>query len=87
MRSCGVGYNGLELFSNLMNMSSAMTSKTYGDIVRTLSDSREKISEKSMNDADTEIHDLSKSSDSVVNPSISSDGSWQKRGYSSLMAT
>ena len=54
-----------------------MASKAYDDIVKTLSDSCEK-----MNDAATEIHDLSKSSDSVVDTSISLDGSWQKRGYS-----
>ena len=84
MQSCGIGYNGLELFCNLMNMPSAMASKAYDDIVKTLSDSCEKIAEKLMNDAATEIHDLSKSSDSVVDTSISLDGGWQKRGYSSL---
>ena len=67
-----------------MNMPSAMASKAYDDIVKTLSDSCEKIAEKLMNDAATEIHDLSKSSDSVVDTNISLDGSWQKRGYSSL---
>ena len=61
-----------------------MASKAYDDIVKTLSDSCEKIAEKSMNDAATEIHDLSKSSDSAVDTSISLDGSWQKREYSSL---
>ena len=66
-----------------MNMPSAMASKTYDD-VKILSDSCEKIAEESMNDAATEIHDLSKSSDSVVDTSISLDGSWQKGGYSSL---
>ena len=84
MRSCDVGYNGLELSSNLMNMPSAMLSKAHDDIVKKLSDSCEKIAEKSMNDGATEIHDLSKSSDSVVNTNISLDGNWQKRGYSSL---
>ena len=83
MRSCGIGYNGLELFCNLMNMPSAMASKAYDDIVKT-SDPCEKIAEKLMNDAATEIHDLSKSSDSVVDTNISLDGSWQKRRYSSL---
>ena len=37
-----------------------------------------------MNDATTEIDDLSKSSDSVVDTSILLDGSWQKRGYSAI---
>ena len=66
-----------------MNMPSAMASEAYDDIVKT-SDSFEKIKEKSMNDAATDIHDLSKSSHSDVDTSISLDGSWQKRGYSSL---
>ena len=60
-------------------MSSPMASKAYDDIVKTLSDSCEKIAEKSMNEAATEIHDLSKSSNSVIDTSISLDGSWQKK--------
>ena len=60
-----------------MNMPSAMASKAYDDIVKT-SDSCEKIAEKSMNDAAADIHYLSKSSHSVVDTSISLDGSWEK---------
>ena len=60
-----------------MNMPSAMASKAYDDIVKT-SDSCEKIAEKSMNDAAADIHDLSKSSHSVFDTSISLDGSWEK---------
>ena len=60
-----------------MNMPSAMAWKAYDDIVKT-SDSCEKIAEKSMNDAAADIHDLSKSSHSVVDTSISLDGSWEK---------
>ena len=75
MRSCRVGYNGLELFSNLMHMPSAMASKAFDGIIRTLSNSCEKIAEKSMNGTATEIHDFSKCSDYIVNTSISLDGS------------
>ena len=43
VQPCGVGYNGLELFSNLMDMSSAMASKAYDDTDKTLSDSCKKM--------------------------------------------
>ena len=63
----------------------AMAAKASDDNFKT-SDSCKNVAEKSMNEAANEIHDLSEASNSVVDMSISTDGSWQKRGYSSAFS-
>ena len=79
-RSCGVGYAGIEKFTGLMNMPKPMSKTTYNNISTNIRNATKIVAEQSMADAAREVN----SSDGIVNTGVSVDGTWQRRGYSSL---
>ena len=79
MRSIGQGYNGMVRFFGLMNLQPPMARKNFNRIVNYLTKIVKEIAENSMKAASD---DLKK--DGTTDVSISSDGTWQKRGYTSL---
>ena len=81
MRSCGQGYAGLENFTSFMNMPKPMTQNNFDKIVKTVSHCAKAVAREIMNDAAEEIR---KSDPSIVYTGVSVDGSWQRRGFSSL---
>ena len=81
MRSCGQGYAGLEIFLFCMNMPKTMTRKNYTKISDVVSDACQKTALETMNSA---ANDLRKTPNDSTDISISNDGSWQRRGYSSM---
>ena len=83
MRACGQGYRGIENFCALMNMPRPMTNRCYDKIVTTVSNSAQLVAEETMEDAAKEIRNFSDNTE-IVDNTVSCDGSWQRRGYSSL---
>lgn len=86
MRSLGVGYNGLRKFTMLMNMPPPMTENNYGKINKLCRTAAKKVAEKTMSDAAKTIRENKEINDDsvVADIGVSVDGTWQRRGYSSL---
>ena len=61
-----------------------VTQNNYDKLVMKFGDVAKVVAEESMNDAADDIRSNTEPSDGVVNRGISSDGSWQRKGYSSL---
>ena len=85
MRSIGRSYSAIEKFAELMNLPKPMTSNSYDKSVQTLLKATTEVAEETMQDAADEIK--GDSDNDVVGVEISGDGSWQRRGYSSLNGT
>ena len=84
-RSCGLGYSGLEKLHVLLNMPPPLTRKNYGTVSRSVLAASKSIAEESMAKAAEEIVSLGQADENgIVDSSVSCDGTWQKRGYSSL---
>lgn len=71
---------GLEHFTSLMNLSKPVTSNNFDKIVDRLVVVTKEIAEETMQEAATEL----KTDANVAYVAVSCDGSWQRRGYSSL---
>ena len=86
MRACGQGYAGLETFTAFMNMPKPMTANNYDKIVSQVTECVKSVAEQTIADAAEEIRNGQNpdSSETVIDTAISCDGSWQRRGYSSL---
>ena len=82
MRSIGQGYSSIQKFTALMNMPQPMTQKNYDRSVKVISEVVQDVAEETMADAATEL----KENQGTNNPdvSVSCDGTWQRRGFSSL---
>ena len=79
MRRCGVGHNGLQKFCGAMNMPAPVTRKNFSKLSDRLGNAVEKVAKTSMIEASAEVKQQEGS-----DIGISFDGTWQKRGYSSL---
>ena len=90
MTSCGQGHAGIDTFTTLMNIPKPMTLKNYNVIVKKFVDTVKEAAEETMQDACEELHSLENTTTNVVNgikltdATISLDGSWQRRGHTSL---
>ena len=87
MRACGQDYAGLEKLTALMNLPKPMmTVNNYDKIVNRLNVVAKKVANEIMRDASEDLLSKSKNpnDDTVIDTTVSCDGSWQKRGYSSL---
>ena len=78
MRGIGVGHTGLQKFCGVMNMPPPIASKSY-EIADKLGVAAEKVAKVSMIEAAMEVKEIEGS-----DVGVSFDGSWQRRGYSSL---
>lgn len=68
-----------------MDMPPPMTKKTYYQLNNLLHQAQESVAEESTKRAGSEIHDLSPDTAEIIKDcQVSVDGTWQKRGYSSL---
>ena len=79
MRSCGQGYAGLEKFLFCMNMPKPMTRKNYTKLSDIVAAACQKTALETMLEAATDLQ-----KENIVDVPISADGSWQRRGYSSM---
>ena len=85
MRACGQGHAGLETFTSLTNLPKPMTINNYDKIVSIIATKVKEVAEETMQETCEEIHkNLSADLNTVVDTSVSCDGSWQRRGFSSL---
>ena len=85
MGACGQGHAGLETFTSLMNLPKPMTINNYDKIVSIIATKVKEVAEETMQEACEEIHkNLSADLNTVADTSVSCDGSWQRRGFSSL---
>ena len=89
LRSVGVGFNGLEKVCGILNLPKPMTRNNYDNISNVLKDSAKCVAEKSMQNAVNELTTFQRISYTtadgpVIDIGVSVDGSWQRRGYSSL---
>lgn len=86
-REIGKGHQGLENFSRIMNMH-GMASNAFANIQEEMFQAYEKVAEASMARRAAEIREKSdkklESDPSIALSQVSLDGSWQKRGHSSL---
>ena len=79
MRRVGVGHKGLQKFCGAMNMPPPVAVKTYNKLADKLGQAAEKVSKVSMLDATMSIKQPE-----GTEIEISFDGTWQRRGHSSL---
>ena len=86
MRACGEGYAGLEKMTVLMNLPKPMTVNNFDKIVNRLNVAAKVVTNETMRDAWEDLLSKSKdpNDDAVIDIFVSFNGSWQKRGYSSL---
>ena len=85
MRSIGSGRSGAKRFCGLMNMPPPPRPTPYFLYNKALLKSAKTVYERTVKDAAKEIHDLKHMpSDNVVDCAVSCDGTWQRRGFSSL---
>ena len=83
MREIGKGYTALKTLCGYMNISPPMTSKTFSDIQgNNVIPSYITATEVNMKNAADELRSGKK--DEIIKTTISTDGSWQRRGFSSL---
>ena len=85
IRACGQGHAGVEKFTTLMDMPKPMTKNNYNKIVKKLVTVTETVAKETMSDAIDELRSASSvPPDTIMDIGISQDGTWQRRGYSSL---
>ncbi|XP_028418587.1 uncharacterized protein LOC114544031 [Dendronephthya gigantea] len=85
MRSIGCGRAGAKRFCGLMNMPPPPRPTPYALHNKALLQSAKTVYAKTVVDASKEIHDLKQTaSNEVVDCAVSCDGTWQRRGFSSL---
>ena len=80
MRKCGVGHTGLQKFCGVMNMPPPVAQKSYDKLSQKLGVAVEKVAKTSMIEAAVEV----KEKGGLTDVGVSFDGSWQRRGHSSL---
>ena len=81
MRSCRVGYAGMKKFTTAMNMPKPMTENCYERISKVTKKATKAVANKTMCDVAAEIK---RDKAGIVDTCVSGDGTWQRRGYSSL---
>ena len=80
-RTCGFGHTGLEKLCCVLNLPKPMTVKNYNRISDNVGNAAKLVAETSMNNA---VSELKKESTNVVDTGVTVDGTWQRRGYSSM---
>ena len=87
MRRIGNGYAGMKRFLFLMNHPSPMTEKNYRKLSSVYRNSVKEVAETVMQEAALEIYNKKHDADyddNIVDTGISADGTWHKRGFTSL---
>ena len=85
MRSIGCGLTAIKRFCTTMNMPPPLGTKPFARHTKAILRAVKDVAESSINDAAKEIHNSkSQDDDEIVKTAISCDGTWQRRGFSSL---
>ena len=80
-REIGKGFTAIKTFCGFMNIPPPMTQKSFADIQDNNIISYKQAAEDNMKNAAAELQD---GTDEIINTAISTDGTWQRRGFSSL---
>ena len=85
-REMGKGLKGLQSFGRCMNMPNCLSQKSYDSINKSLQRGYVEVAQASQRKAAAETREKGMTGDveSIVDCNVSVDGSWQRRGYSSL---
>ena len=87
-RTCGIGHNGLQSFCQDMNMPGSVNAPAYKNIIAEIKDATKLVAEETMNTAADELINksdtVSENEGLPLNIRVSGDGSWQRRGFTSL---
>ena len=87
MRSIGVGLKGSQTFLAMMNLPPPVNKSAHEKIVKKVHAAVKAVAVDVMKDASEEVRTLyidAANVDGIVETSISCDGTWQKRGFTSL---
>ena len=87
MRSIGVGLKGSQTFLAMMNLPPPVNKSAHEKIVKNVHAAVKAVAVDVMKDASEEVRTLyidAANEDGIVETSISCDGTWQKRGFTSL---
>ncbi|XP_025158390.1 uncharacterized protein LOC105190689 [Harpegnathos saltator] len=85
MRLLGVGVNGIKKFCSFMCLPHPIFQSFYDKIVSTISITTAAVREKSMKNAVAKEKELSVQKGLTEGIVVSGDGTWKKRGFSSLL--
>ena len=83
-REMGTGYKALLKFAQYMNMPGAITKTRYQAINDILHDAYQVVADESVISAGREAYEQLEANTAVKDCQVSVDGTWQKRGFSSL---
>ncbi|EFN71671.1 hypothetical protein EAG_00212, partial [Camponotus floridanus] len=88
MRIIGVGYEGIRKFCGIMDLPKIFNKKVYYDIVDSVHTASQAVANLLFSAAAAEEKNLTESAENADKPTrgltVSGDGTWRKRGYSSL---
>ena len=85
MRSIGADHASLEKLCGFFNMPKPMTPKNFTSISNNLRDAAKTVAKRSMLSSIEELRCLQNAaSTDVIDIGVSVDGTWQRRGFSSL---
>lgn len=85
MRSIGCGLSAMKRFCTTMNMPPPVGTKPYASHTKAILRAAKDVAEMSTNDAAKEIHNSkTQNAKEIVKTAVSCDGTWQRRGFSSL---
>ena len=85
MRNIGIGHQGLVKFCNIMNMLPPMNVNSYTDHIQAIHAAAKHVANDSMERAAQGVKEFYDSEDDgICDVGISADGTWRRRGYSSL---
>ena len=82
-REIGKGYSGLETVFGIMNFLPVMSKDSFNEMNKDIAACYSKVAQDSMSEAGNDLH---KGDENLVcDVAVSCDGTWQKRGFSSLL--
>lgn len=84
MRLLGIGMNGIKKFCAFLDLPTPVFQKSYNIIIQTIKIASDKVCCFSMKNAATEEKKISTEKGQDTGITVSGDGSWRKRGFSSL---
>lgn len=84
MRLIGIGHLDIQKFCAFMNFQKPVFHKAYDAIVETIAIATDTVKIKSIRKAAKEEKNISTSKGHVDGLTVSGDGSWRKRGFSSF---
>lgn len=87
MRSIGCGLSGMKKICSTMDMPQPISARAYSYHTKAILRATKDVAESTIKDAVEELHNLKSyevDDNGVLETAISCDGTWQRRGFSSL---